>query len=77
VGITDRKEQMEKEYRWGDVEKVRVPNLVGKTKEEITELLYPFRIEWHGEGEKIASQLPKADAQIVKDGTIHVYLEKQ
>ncbi|WP_146552212.1 stage V sporulation protein D [Rummeliibacillus sp. SL167] len=77
VGITDRKEQMEKEYRWGDVEKVRVPNLVGKTKEEITELLYPFRIEWHGEGEKIVSQLPKADAQIVKDGTIHVYLEKQ
>lgn len=77
VGITDRKEQIEKQYRWGDIEKVRVPNLVGKTKKEISGMLYPFRLEWHGEGDKIASQLPKADAQIVKDGTIHVYLEKE
>ena len=77
VGITDRKDQLEKQYRWGDIEKVRVPNLVGKTKKEITEMLYPFHLEWHGEGNTIVSQLPKADAQIVKDGTIHVYLENQ
>ncbi|WP_102692752.1 stage V sporulation protein D [Rummeliibacillus pycnus] len=77
VGITDRKDQLEKQYRWGDIEKVRVPNLVGKTKKEITEMLYPFRLEWHGEGNTIVSQLPKADAQIVKDGTIHVYLENR
>ncbi|MGG0656005.1 stage V sporulation protein D [Rummeliibacillus pycnus] len=77
VGIENRKEQLEKPYRWGDIEKVRVPNLVGKTKKEITEMLYPFRLEWHGEGNTIVSQLPAADAQIVKDGTIHVYLENQ
>lgn len=77
VGIKNRKKQIEKPYRWGDVEKVRVPDLVGQSKKEITGMLYPFRIEWHGEGEKIVSQLPEADAQIVKDGTIHVYLEKE
>lgn len=60
----------------GDVEKVRVPNLVGQTKEDIAKLQYPFRLEWHGNGSKIASQLPKADAQIGLDGIIHVYLEK-
>ncbi|MEX3621211.1 stage V sporulation protein D [Viridibacillus arvi] len=76
VGITERKGQLEKIYKWGDVEKVRVPNLVGQTKEDIAKLQYPFRLEWHGNGSKIASQLPKADAQIGLDGIIHVYLEK-
>lgn len=77
VGITDRKNQLEKQYRWGDIEKVRVPNLIGKTKKDISEMMYPFRLEWHGEGTKIVSQLPAPDAQITKDGTIHVYLEKE
>ncbi|MBK3494492.1 stage V sporulation protein D [Viridibacillus sp. YIM B01967] len=76
VGIKERQGQLEKPYRWGDVEKVRVPNLVGEKKEDITKMQYPFRIEWHGNGSKIASQLPKAESQIALDGIIHVYLEK-
>ncbi|WP_082460889.1 penicillin-binding transpeptidase domain-containing protein [Psychrobacillus sp. FJAT-21963] len=66
-------EQIEKEYRWGDVPQTRVPNLVGTKKEEITAYMYPFSIVWHGDGNQILSQLPKENSLIPLDGTIHVY----
>ena len=66
-------EQLEKEYRWGDVEQVRVPNLVGVKKKEVTSYMYPFSIVWHGDGDEILTQLPKENSLIPIDGTIHVY----
>ncbi|GGA16974.1 penicillin-binding transpeptidase domain-containing protein [Psychrobacillus lasiicapitis] len=71
--VTGGGKQLEKEYRWGDVEQVRVPNLVGIKKKEVTSYMYPFSIVWHGEGEEILTQLPKEDSLIPIDGTIHVY----
>lgn len=66
--------QLEKENRWGlDIPQVRVPNLVGKKKKEITPYMYPFTIIWHGEGDEILSQLPKENSLIPLDGKIHVY----
>ncbi|MDI2589382.1 MULTISPECIES: penicillin-binding transpeptidase domain-containing protein [unclassified Psychrobacillus] len=71
--VTGGGKQLEKEYRWGDVEQVRVPNLVGIKKKEVTSYMYPFSIVWHGEGDEILTQLPKEDSLIPIDGTIHVY----
>lgn len=34
----------------------------------------PFKIEWHGTGTKIISQLPQAESLLSVDGTIHLYL---
>ena len=68
--------QIEKEYRWGDVEQVRIPNLVGTKRKEITSYMYPFNIVWHGDGDEIISQLPKENGLIPLDGTIHVYTNK-
>jgi len=68
--------QIEKEYRWGDVEQVRTPNLVGTKRKEITSYMYPFKIVWHGDGDEIISQLPKENGLIPIDGTIHVYTNK-
>ncbi len=65
--------QLEKEYRWGDVQTTRVPNLVGTKRKEITAYMYPFQIVWHGDGDEILSQLPKENSLIPLDGTIHVY----
>lgn len=65
--------QLEKEYRWGDIQQVRVPNLVGVKKKEITAYMYPFSIIWHGDGDEILSQLPKENSLIPIDGKIHVY----
>ena len=68
--------QLEKEYRWGDVEQVRTPNLVGTKRKEITSYMYPFSIVWHGDGDEIVSQLPKENGLIPLNGTIHVYTNK-
>ncbi|MEI4771154.1 stage V sporulation protein D [Psychrobacillus sp. FJAT-51614] len=71
--VTAGGKQLEKEYRWGDIQQVRVPNLVGIKKKEITTYMYPFTIVWHGDGEEILSQLPKENSLIPIDGKIHVY----
>lgn len=73
LDITGSGTQLEKEYRWGDIQQVRVPNLVGTKKKEITEYMYSFQIVWHGDGEEILSQLPKENSLIPIDGKIHVY----
>ena len=53
-----------------------MPDFIGQTKDDIAKQYYPFRIEWHGEGTKIGSQLPEAGSVIAQDGTIHLYLVK-
>lgn len=75
IGLkVNRDGQMEKQYRWGDPITERVPNLVGVKVDEIMKLHYPFRIEIHGEGEVVKSQLPEPDEIIEIDGILHLYL---
>nr|WP_260857985.1 penicillin-binding transpeptidase domain-containing protein [Bacillus sp. FJAT-22090] len=71
--VTGGGTQIEKDYRWGDVQQVRVPNLVGTKKKEITSYMYPFSIVWHGDGDEILTQLPKENSLIPIDGKVHVY----
>ncbi|WP_124071242.1 penicillin-binding transpeptidase domain-containing protein [Filibacter tadaridae] len=75
AGIEKRKDQLEKEYRWGDMETHRAPDLTGMTKGKIGSKLHTYRIEWHGSGEKVKTQLPKPDSLIAVDDVIHVYTE--
>lgn len=75
VGITKRENQLEKEYRWGDALTHRVPDLTGMTRETVRNQLYTYRIEWHGNGEKVKYQLPAIDTLITVDDIIHVYTE--
>lgn len=74
IGFEKRTIQIDKEYRWGDRLEARVPELVGEKKEVVMDLNEPFRIEWHGTGSIIESQLPKAGSKLSIDGTIHLYL---
>lgn len=76
VGIEKSSEQLEKAYRWPDPITEKMPNFMGQTKDDIAKQHYPFRIEWHGEGSKIGSQLPEAGSVINQDGIIHLYLVK-
>ncbi|MFJ7738461.1 stage V sporulation protein D [Lysinibacillus sp. NPDC097287] len=76
VGIKKSTEQLEKVYRYGDAITEKMPDFIGQTKDDIAKQHYPFRIEWHGEGTKIGSQLPEAGSVIAQDGTIHLYLVK-
>ncbi|AYC29159.1 penicillin-binding transpeptidase domain-containing protein [Paenisporosarcina cavernae] len=73
--IDPQKGQLEKEYRWGDELVKEVPSLEGQLKESVLELQEPFKIEWHGTGSTIISQLPKAGVKLPLGGTIHLYLQ--
>lgn len=74
IGIKKSSKQLERSYRWGDPLTAKVPNLVGLTVDEVARTLYPFRIEMHGTGQKIVSQLPYSNILAPQDGIIHVYL---
>jgi len=74
IGFHYSKEQVQKEYRWGDRIERPVPLLIGEEKKNIMLIDEPFKIEWHGKGTKIVSQLPKAESLLSVDGTLHLYL---
>lgn len=76
VGLEKSSEQLEKTYRYLDPITEKMPNFIGQTKDDIAQQYYPFRIEWHGEGTKIGSQLPEVGSVIAQDGIIHLYLVK-
>lgn len=74
LGINKTSDQLERSYRWGDPLTARVPNLVGLTTDEVAKTLYPFRLQLHGKGNKITSQMPEPDTLAPQDGLIHLYL---
>lgn len=72
--IEKQKEQIERNYVWGDELTERTPSFIGMTKEEVIPHLYPYKIEWHGEGDKVIQQVPAADSLILQSGSVHLYL---
>ena len=72
--IEKQKDQIERNYVWGDELTERTPNFIGMTKEEVIPHLYPYKIEWHGEGEKVIQQVPSADSLILQSDSVHLYL---
>ncbi|EMR07603.1 Penicillin-binding protein 2 [Bhargavaea cecembensis DSE10] len=72
--IGPRKGQLEREYRWGDPVQIRVPDLTGKTYDEIRQMLYTVKLEWHGpEGGTVVRQLPEPGTLMEESGTLHLY----
>ena len=72
--IEKQENQIEKNYVWGDELTERIPNFVGLTKEDMITNLYPYKIDWHGEGSKIVQQIPLADSNVHLDDIVHLYL---
>lgn len=69
-----QKGQLEKKFVWGDPITMRVPNYVGKTKDDIVTAQETLQIKWHGEGSTIVSQLPKANSIVEENAILHLYL---
>ncbi|MFF5993218.1 penicillin-binding transpeptidase domain-containing protein [Lysinibacillus sp. KU-BSD001] len=74
IESADAENQLPKKYVWGDELTERVPDFTGQTMEEIIEQQYVYKIEWHGEGNEVTEQLPKAGELVKQDGIIHLYL---
>ncbi|MNI37589.1 Stage V sporulation protein D [compost metagenome] len=67
--------QIERDYRYGEIPIVEVPNLVGATVEDIYEDLNAnFMLVKSGNGKYVISQAPKPGTRIDKGSTIRIFL---
>lgn len=64
-----------KERTWDEMPELKVPNLIGLSKDEIEEQLHEFKLIWHGDGQKILDQLPAPDEFAKPPYLIHLYTD--
>jgi stage V sporulation protein D (sporulation-specific penicillin-binding protein) len=77
LGVPPSKNQLEREYTYGDTTPkiVEVPNLIGATVEDILEdMSDDFLLAKSGSGNTIVNQVPKPGTRVEKGSTIRVYL---
>lgn len=74
LGVEKRTNGLEKEYRWGDKQLLEVPNLIGKTKREIAESYFNFKLDVNGDGEVVIEQGPDPGVKKEPGQTIRIYL---
>ena len=73
MGVKPRKEQVEKEYKWGDTPTVEVPNLIGMKKKDLQTQLVDLKLDISGDGEKVIKQSPEAGAKVKEGSKIRIY----
>ncbi|WP_028611229.1 stage V sporulation protein D [Paenibacillus harenae] len=73
--VPPREKQIEREYTYGEIPIVTVPNLVGKTVAEIYEdLNMNFNLTTAGSGKTVIRQAPAAGTRVDRGSTIRIYL---
>lgn len=76
--VEKSKDQIAKDYRYGELKIVEVPNLVGRTVEDIYEdLNSDFLLAKSGQGSIIISQAPKPGTRVDQGSTIRIFLASQ
>ncbi|RKN86895.1 stage V sporulation protein D [Paenibacillus ginsengarvi] len=77
MGVEPRKDQLEREYRYGETKVVEVPDLIGHTVSDIYEdMNMNFRLEKFGSGDEVISQAPKGGERVEQGSTIRIYMGK-
>jgi len=75
MGVEPRKDQIEREYRYGETKLVEVPNLIGHSVSDLYENMnMNFRLEKFGSGDEVISQAPKAGDRVEQGTTIRIYM---
>ncbi|WP_010270139.1 stage V sporulation protein D [Paenibacillus senegalensis] len=73
--VKPRKEQVEREYRYGEPVPVVVPDMVGATVQDLYEdLRSDLRLAQSGSGSYVISQAPKAGTKVEQGSTVRIYL---
>lgn len=75
MGIKPRKDQIEKEFVYGDTPIREVPDLVGMTISDIYESMNShFQLVTSGSGYTVVNQAPRAGTRLEQNSTIRIYL---
>jgi stage V sporulation protein D (sporulation-specific penicillin-binding protein) len=73
--VEPSKNQLEKEYKYGETPIVEVPNLIGATVQDLLEDLNSnFLLAKSGSGTTVVNQVPKPGTRVERGSTIRVYL---
>lgn len=74
LDVQPRKEQIPKEYRYGEIPLVEVPDLRGVPVHKLQESYFTFRIDTSGSGNTILYQSPQPGTKVERGSTIRIYL---
>lgn len=75
--IPQRKDQLAREYKYGETPTVTVPNLVGATVQDLYEdLNMNFMLAKSGTGDVVINQAPKPGSRVERGSTIRIYMGK-
>ncbi|MBR2563605.1 MAG: stage V sporulation protein D [Paenibacillus sp.] len=75
MNVPVRKDQLAKEYKYGETKIVTVPDLTGATVEDLYEdLNMNFMLAKSGSGKYVINQAPKAGARVEQGSTIRIYM---
>lgn len=74
LDIKKRKDAVEKRYNYLDKKYAVIPNVVGKSVDEAMKDLKNFKVEFSGNGKKIAYQSPIASTRIYEGDTVRLLL---
>ncbi|MGB8001896.1 MAG: stage V sporulation protein D, partial [Anaerobacillus sp.] len=74
MGVEKREDQIEKEKTWQDEEMIEMPDLVGKSSEEIREAMYNLKIDSSGEGDTVVAQAPDPGVKLPAGSEIRLYM---
>ncbi|SFA75534.1 MULTISPECIES: stage V sporulation protein D [unclassified Bacillus (in: firmicutes)] len=74
--VEPRKNQIAKKMKWNDVPMVEVPEVIGLSKKELSEMMVNLKIDSSGEGDTVVRQSPQAGVKIKEGSTIRLYFSK-
>lgn len=75
MNVAPRKDQLAKEYKYGETKIVTVPDLTGATAEDLYEdLNMNFMLAKSGSGKYVINQAPKPGSRVEQGSTIRIYM---
>ncbi|MCD7033896.1 stage V sporulation protein D [Metabacillus sp. GX 13764] len=74
IGVKPSKNQIEKEYKYLDTKMIKVPNLLGLSREELSEQLVNLKLDAAGSGDRVLQQAPKAGVKVKEGSTVRIFM---
>ncbi|WP_018664082.1 stage V sporulation protein D [Heyndrickxia acidiproducens] len=75
MGVKPSKNQIEKEKSYFETPSVKVPNLIGQSKDEIVNGYYDFKLDISGSGSKVVKQSPEPGTKVEEGSTIRLLMK--
>ncbi len=72
--IKEDKNGIPKVYKWNDVLYYTIPNITGKSKKEVKNILNKLKVEFIGNGDKVIDSQPKEGSRVKEGSTIKILL---